>query len=198
VLEFVGVIKTSTITKPGVDLGRFQEGWKSFLATGFVPLIKSRTRFQSPLIETFNLGSEPHPISKSAPTADTGMTSSSWSSIVEAARRIAETPQVLSAVRAYALATNNRWALDRVLDLSKTAAHRDQFGSDENVLGKLGLKVEPAGKVRVFAMVDPWTQWLLRPLHQRIFSVLRKIPQDGTFNQESPVRRLLQLGHKRF
>jgi len=25
-------------------------------------------------------------------------------------------------------------------------------------LGKLGLKEEPAGKVRVFAMVDPWTQ----------------------------------------
>jgi hypothetical protein len=24
--------------------------------------------------------------------------------------------------------------------------------------GKLGLKDEPAGKVRVFAMVDPWTQ----------------------------------------
>jgi len=25
-------------------------------------------------------------------------------------------------------------------------------------LGKLGMKHEPAGKIRVFAMVDPWTQ----------------------------------------
>jgi len=25
-------------------------------------------------------------------------------------------------------------------------------------LGKLGFKIEPAGKIRVFAMVDSWTQ----------------------------------------
>jgi len=25
-------------------------------------------------------------------------------------------------------------------------------------LGRLGIKVEAAGKIRVFAMVDPWTQ----------------------------------------
>jgi len=151
-----------------------------------------------PLIETFNLGSEPHPISKSAPTAETGMTSSSWSSVVEAARRISESPQVLNAVRAYANATNNTWAVHRIADLAKSPVRPDHFGSDVLALGKLGLKVEPAGKVRVFAMVDPWTQWLLRPLHMKVFSILRKLPQDGTFNQESPVRRLLQLGHKRF
>jgi hypothetical protein len=59
-------------------------------------------------------------------------------------------------------------------------------------LGKLGFKIEPAGKIRVFAMVDAWTQWLLAPLHDWIFSILRKIPQDGTFDQMSPVRLLQQ------
>jgi len=59
--------------------------------------------------------------------------------------------------------------------------------------GKLGLKDEPAGKVRVFAMVDPITQWVLNPLHKAIFSILRDIPMDGTFNQLRPVYRLFRL-----
>lgn len=59
-------------------------------------------------------------------------------------------------------------------------------------LGKLGLKDEP-GKVRVFAMVDPLTQWLLKPLHEAIFKVLSEIREDATFDQESGVRRMQDL-----
>jgi len=61
-------------------------------------------------------------------------------------------------------------------------------------LGKLGLKDEPAGKVRVFAMVDCFTQWVFRPLHDRVFEILRLIPQDGTFDQERPLAHLGVLG----
>jgi len=50
-------------------------------------------------------------------------------------------------------------------------------------LGRLGTKDEPAGKVRVFAMVDPWTQWILHPLHSILFSVLKRIREDATFDQ---------------
>jgi len=53
-------------------------------------------------------------------------------------------------------------------------------------LGKLGVKEEP-GKVRVFAMVDWWTQMLLRPVHRFIFGILDKIPQDATFDQDRGV-----------
>jgi hypothetical protein len=60
------------------------------------------------------------------------------------------------------------------------------------ILGKLGTKIEAAGKVRVFAMVDPFTQWILRPLHDAIFSLLRFVPQDGTHNQVKPLVRLLE------
>lgn len=60
-------------------------------------------------------------------------------------------------------------------------------------LGRLGFKVEPAGKLRVFAMVDPWTQLLLRPLHKLIFKVLSVIPMDGTFDQHKPLWRLLRI-----
>jgi hypothetical protein len=60
-------------------------------------------------------------------------------------------------------------------------------------MGKLGVKDEAAGKVRVFAMVDPWTQWVLRPLHLWVQkNLLAKIPQDGTFDQMRPVKALLK------
>jgi len=42
-------------------------------------------------------------------------------------------------------------------------------------------------------MVDPITQWLLAPLHKYIFSILKRIPMDGTFNQLRPIKRLLSF-----
>lgn len=61
------------------------------------------------------------------------------------------------------------------------------------ILGKLSLKAESAGKVRVFAMVDVWTQWFLKPLHDVIFEhILPGIQQDGTRDQLAPIYRLLK------
>lgn len=65
-------------------------------------------------------------------------------------------------------------------------------------LGRLGFKTEAAGKVRVFAMVDPITNWLMKPLHDRLFNYLKGIPQDGTFDQLAPVKLLQEKGFKSF
>lgn len=65
-------------------------------------------------------------------------------------------------------------------------------------LGKLGYKVEPAGKIRVFAMVDSLTQCVMKPLHDLLFSILRKLETDGTFNQMKPAQRLINLGYTDF
>jgi hypothetical protein len=64
------------------------------------------------------------------------------------------------------------------------------FGRTQG-LGKLGFKVEPAGKTRVFAMVDCITQMIMKPVHSVVFNILGTIPQDGTFNQLSPAKKLL-------
>jgi hypothetical protein len=58
-------------------------------------------------------------------------------------------------------------------------------------IGKLQTKKEAAGKVRVFAMVDVWTQSALKPLHEMLFTFLRRLPNDGTFNQEASVNRCM-------
>lgn len=65
-------------------------------------------------------------------------------------------------------------------------------------LGKLSFKEEAAGKLRVFAIVDCFTQWLLNPLHKVIFLVLRRIPMDGTFDQLRPIHRLIKMRCKQF
>jgi hypothetical protein len=64
--------------------------------------------------------------------------------------------------------------------------------SKELILGKLSIKEEAAGKVRVFAIVDVWTQSLLVSIHEFIFSFLKDIAQDGTFNQARPIDELME------
>jgi len=62
--------------------------------------------------------------------------------------------------------------------------------SKPGVLGKLGLLPEAAGKIRVVAMVDCWTQWMMHPLYKAIAALLRCIPQDGTEDQTACYERL--------
>lgn len=64
-------------------------------------------------------------------------------------------------------------------------------GNSMGINGRLVGLQEPAGKVRIIALVDYWTQHLLLPLHDEIFKILSKLPTDGTFDQLRPVKRLL-------
>lgn len=80
-----------------------------------------------------------------------------------------------------------------ILSLKKKFPILVSFDHKGLPLGALRVKVEP-GKMRVFAMVDSLTQWMLYPLHKWLFSkVLQRIPQDGTFDQLAPVKRLIAL-----
>jgi hypothetical protein len=51
-------------------------------------------------------------------------------------------------------------------------------------IGALGRKAEGGGKIRVFAMIDYFSQCALKPLHDYLDKILDAIPQDGTFNQD--------------
>nr|UIW13821.1 MAG: RNA-dependent RNA polymerase [Rhizoctonia solani mitovirus 49] len=54
-----------------------------------------------------------------------------------------------------------------------------QFG------GKLSIKEEAAGKMRVFAMVDVWTQSILKPIEQMLARFLKDLPNDGVYDQHA-------------
>jgi hypothetical protein len=86
--------------------------------------------------------------------------------------------------------------------LNPEAENRNYLNTSLNpygfYLGKLSDKLEAAGKVRIFALADIWTQSVLKPLHDAIFVVLRSLPTDGTFDQLSPIKRLYERGHSKF
>jgi len=65
-----------------------------------------------------------------------------------------------------------------------------------NSLGQLAFKEEAAGKLRIFALVDIWTQSVLKPLHLGLFDLLKSIPNDGTFDQDASVQRSKEKAEK--
>lgn len=84
--------------------------------------------------------------------------------------------------------TNNRYILTLVRLFLESGL---SDGPTKKSIGKLHAKEEAAGKVRIFAIVDAWTQWALYPLHAIIFGFLKRIPQDGTFDQTAPLQLLI-------
>jgi hypothetical protein len=59
-------------------------------------------------------------------------------------------------------------------------------------LGKLAVVRDVAGKARVVAITTWWIQAALKPLHDGLFALLKRIPQDGTFDQEAPLNLLIK------
>jgi hypothetical protein len=66
------------------------------------------------------------------------------------------------------------------------------LGKESFHLGRLGVVYNTAGKSRVIAMTNWWVQVALKPLHTEIFSLLKKLETDGTFNQLKPLQRLIE------
>jgi len=85
--------------------------------------------------------------------------------------------------------------LDRLTAIARHAPPAQFPGLPSFPIGKLGVKEEP-GKVRVFAMVDWWTQMLFLPLHKHIQGILRNIPQDATFDQDGSVVALREISKR--
>lgn len=62
------------------------------------------------------------------------------------------------------------------------------------ILGRLHAINEPAGKVRIVAICDYWTQVALKPIHDFLFSILKEISSDATFDQSGRVESYFQKG----
>lgn len=54
----------------------------------------------------------------------------------------------------------------------------------DKILRKLAVFPDMEGKTRIIAELDYFSQASLKPLHNFLFRVLRRIPQDFTFNQD--------------
>jgi len=181
VLEFQGTISLSSLTAPMKTQVNFAdylefgaEFWKRIPAT----------------VSRFDPRWRPYAITKSAP--GTSMRSgllTSTAAIGEQAATLRRNPNVWRAF--------SDWcgAFPRLQQAIVAIEHGSSFrpqGTPAEMLGKLGFKEEAAGKIRVFAMVDWWTQMVLSPLHDWLFSILKQLPTDGTFNQGGAVDYLIR------
>lgn len=207
--DFRGKLSLATITDPGKVIAQCRlDEWELFLRDIFIPTLSLK---YIPAKHKVRLNKiQPFPIRKSGPTTATdramirSVGNSSFYALVFAAKTWMNHPLYETLKRFL-----TRWAmwegqkfsviLQRMVWASDCRWEDSRWGQKIRIprfLAKLGFKEEAAGKVRVFAMVDAWTQWVMRPIHDMIFDILKFIPMDGTFDQVRPVERLRSLPRK--
>lgn len=124
----------------------------------------------------------------------------SWHGIITDSWNISNSKEMSSNVSNYlksikALGWNTMWFNSKLDEMIELGDRLNQIGSlktKKSLSGQFGqfsLKEEAAGKLRIFAIVDSITQSLLSPLHDFMFDLLKKIPNDGTFDQDLSVKR---------
>jgi len=124
------------------------------------------------------------------------------SSFITDAIALAKFPEVYNPFIAYCKLTNSSiykqlnlyidWAavqLEGPLGSSWPQVSCKVHTFDDIALGKLSFKPEAAGKLRIFAIADIWTQSLFKPLHDFLFEFLKGLPNDGTFDQDLSYNR---------
>lgn len=207
VIPLEGILKLDSITTPSWTDGAFLAEFSQWFIKHFLSVIKERdirltdAIWEGPTTLLRSLRAAPFLIMKSTPVLSMdreqdpehpGFVSTSPLGIIMAAYLWRNSP-LYPALLAWCEMTGNTWVPNRIESWTKgfRSAGAAPIHFDGGSLGKLGLKLEAAGKVRVFAIVDCFTQWLMRPLHEAIFELLKTIPQDGTFDQLKPLSDLM-------
>jgi hypothetical protein len=209
VLEFDGRLKLNTITAPSTASGRLDmtkhiESFVSGLRLDSVVHfdmalhIKRTGMFHKRMLPNFVLDwlknryeqLEAFPILKGAPGTHTNSSDDSLSYSVST-HPVVLTRSAIS-IRGSSFYTSFQFFINLMPNNSRIRVAFETASKFSGLkplpsLGKLGTKVEAAGKIRVFAMVDAWTQWIMSPIHELYFAILQKIPQDGTFDQLRPL-----------
>jgi hypothetical protein len=202
VIEFPGKISFSSITDAGKDLSGFLPDWSRFAYRFWTKLsvmgAVDEDDLKSPLTLLASLRVSPFLIPRTTPTNDLYLSTSPFG-IIRTAIAWSQS-ELLPFFKDWLQLTRNTRFLNWFEEFSKIAPSllTEEARVTPTSIGKLGLKDEPAGKIRVFAMVDCFTQWAMKPLHDYLFAILRVIPQDGTFDQLAPISLLQAKGHRRF
>lgn len=199
-----------------------EEFWISLLSLKGVDNTKFGEYWGEPLEFMSSLRAKPFIISKASSAAgtikilptDVSVLSTSPAALLATVACWVDNPQMFAILKDWCNITKNTWLLNRIDSWNRilvpicdparspelaalTKGMRTVLGPTyARALGRLGFKEEAAGKVRAFAYVDAFTQWLMKPLHDAIFELLALIPQDGTLNQMAPIKRLLETKPK--
>lgn len=196
-----GKLKLKTITKKGSYSLQHIKWFKTY-----VPLF-CRLFFKD---VTWNISQvKPVVINKSAPQSHSGQTSTHPLTVLKNLMVLQyHYPQLYEDILKFSELTGRKEEFIKVIIQASEIGHVQHMASEERLMffnqlqddltyiygksgkpeiSRLGIKPEPAGKVRVYAMVDSFTQWVMRPLHKYLFSALALHKVDGTHDQLAPL-----------
>lgn len=100
-------------------------------------------------------------------------------SCAEDLKALLNEPELYEALQNYLEEANG----DEILD-DMESLEEDLIDNANVKHSLISVKREGGGKSRPFAIIDYWSQTALKPLHDFIFGLLKRIPQDCTFDQD--------------
>jgi hypothetical protein len=193
VIEYKGRFSLSTITQPWT--GSWPVGMVNFMPT-FHRYLGS-PNLLSKIREPGN-HAKARMSSSSGPgrTVPSSITNLSIGNILSNAYTLYHSVELFPLFEGICALFGTPWWADRVRRLATLTVsigwlYRTYVDPTKAFLGAIAQKEEP-GKVRVFAMLDYWSQLILYPLHVALFGLLQNIPEDCTFDQGKGVKVLTE------
>jgi hypothetical protein len=120
------------------------------------------------------------------------LTGASWGSLSPTEQEVALEPLRKRFIAPASLAG----AISYISRVPNSTTRSEETGSPVPMLGRLHSIEEPAGKVRIVAICDYWTQVALKPVHDHLFDILKVLRQnDATFDQQGTVDKYFQQGY---
>lgn len=192
VIEFKGALKLKTITDPGKDISSIRSEFSLFWGD-YLAALSGHTGMNAKINPSKDL--DPKflpPILSSSPA---GGNTSVMNFVIDSIA-ILDDLEYAHGIREWLTRVDGLdllWAWRSVEQVYSRIGLRTliQWWGKPLLLGRLAFLEEP-GKIRVVAMVPLLIQGLMKPLHDWIFSRLRVIETDGTFDQTRPVLSLLR------
>lgn len=111
----------------------------------------------------------------------------SWTSVIDAMLlpdSLRENLEFLSFNLWFEMINWTRFSPGKIWEVLNKRTKRDKL---INHTRKLSVVQDPDGKTRVIAILDYWSQSWLRLVHNKVFDILKNIPQDRTFTQDPKV-----------
>jgi hypothetical protein len=191
VLQIPGKLKLETITSPYSGNEKFLEDAISFCKlTKWHPNVEKIVESHSLAPTTFHFSGKASP---SNVNSSQGLLSDIYLLMSHA-----EGGDILNNIQSYLDIIGSKWNtyifLNRLNDGVKIIESLPEGSlsfkkSMVSPFGQFAIKREAAGKIRVFALVDSITQSVMKPIHLGLFKILRSLPNDGTFDQDTSVTR---------
>jgi len=102
------------------------------------------------------------------------------------AKAVVADPVLYSAIERLNSALGQSWITRWMENMAETVT-----GENKWITGRLGFIAEPAGKTRVFAIADYWSQTSLKVIQNSLYNTLKAISTDCTADQDKGFKSLL-------